>query len=60
MVATQGRVNLTVTVQVRRMVPATMTVVQEQDHTLADVDKYANAAATPINLLAMFKTTELR
>jgi hypothetical protein len=56
MVATQSWVNLTVTIQVRRMVPATMTVVQEQDHALADVDKYANTAATPINLLVMFKT----
>jgi hypothetical protein len=60
MMATQSRVNLTVTVQVRRMVPATMTVVQEQDHTLADVDKYANTAATPMNMLAMLKTIELR
>jgi hypothetical protein len=60
MVATQSRVNLTMTVQVRRMVPAAMTVVQEQDHTLADVNKYANTAATPINLLARFKTIKLR
>jgi hypothetical protein len=54
MVATQSRVNLTVAVQVRRMVPATMTVVQEQDHALANVYEYANATATPVFLLAIF------
>lgn len=56
MVATQGRVDLTVTVEVRRMVPATMAVVQEQDHALANVDEYANAAAAPVCLLAVFQS----
>jgi hypothetical protein len=60
MVATKSRVNLTVAVQIRRMVPATMTVVQEQNHALANVDKYANAAATSVSLLAMFNIIGLR
>lgn len=47
MVATQRRVDLTVSIQVRRMVPATMAVVQKQNHALANVDKYANIAAAP-------------
>ena len=54
MMATQSRVDLTVTIQIRRMIPAAMTVMQEQDHALANVDKYANASATPVFLLAVF------
>jgi hypothetical protein len=59
MVATQSRVDLTVAVQVRRMVPATMAMVQEQDHALANVDEYANATATPVFLLVMIYIIEL-
>jgi len=54
MMATQSRVHLTVTIQIRRMIPAAMAVMQEQDHALADVDEYANASATPVFLLAAF------
>lgn len=53
MVAAQSRVDFAVAVQIRRMVPATMAVVQEQDHALANVDEYANAAAAPVFLLAV-------
>ena len=56
MVATKRRVDLAVAVQIRRMVPATMAVVQEQDHALANVDEYANAAAAPVCLLAVFQS----
>lgn len=52
--ATQGRVNLTVTVEVRRMVPATMAVVQEQNHALTDVDENTDVTATPLYLLAEY------
>jgi hypothetical protein len=60
MVATKSRVNLTVAVQIRRMVPTTMAVVQEQNHALANVDKYANTAAAPVFVLAMFSMIESR
>jgi hypothetical protein len=59
MVATQSGINLTVAVQVRRMVPATMAMVQEQDHALANVDEYANTTATPVFLLVMIYIIEL-
>lgn len=54
MVATQGRVDLTVTVEVRRMVPATMAVVQEQNHALTDVDENTDVTATPLYLLVEY------
>jgi hypothetical protein len=41
------------------MVPATMAMVQEQDHALANVDEYANATATPVFLSAMIYIIEL-
>lgn len=58
-VTTQRRVNLTMTIQIRRMVPATMAVMQEQDHAFANVDEYANITAAPAWLLVVFGTCEL-
>lgn len=41
------------------MVPATMAVVQEQDHALANVDEYANAAAAPVFCQQYFRVDEV-
>lgn len=59
-VATQRWIDLTVTIQIGRMVPATVAVVQEQDHALANVDEYANIPAAPVWLSVMLDIVNLR
>jgi hypothetical protein len=58
-VATQRRVDLTVTIQIRRVVPTTMAVVQEQDHALANVDEYTDIPAAPVCLSVVFDVVNL-
>jgi hypothetical protein len=47
-VSTQSRIYLTVPVEIGCVIPATVAVVQEQNHALADVYEHANVAAASI------------